>query len=273
HGRGIWIVDDLTPLRNLSAQTLSKPVVFLPGRPMQQRMPASGGWNEGDASFVGENPPSSAVVTYYQRARHIYGPLKLEVLDGAGKVIDTIPASKRRGLNRVEWSMQVKPPRVPRAVQVAGSAAQGPRLPPGTYTIRLTDGPEVVDTKLTVGLDARAPFKVADRKAHFDAMMRAHALFGEMSDLVDRIDQTRTATEARKKAIPKGDDLGARLGDVVAKLEQAKRKIVATKEGGAVTGEERIREHLDILYGAMMGWEGRPAPYQLQRIDVLKREL
>jgi hypothetical protein len=52
-----------------------------------------------------------------------------------------------------------------------------------------------------------------------------------------------------------------------------KKKVVATKEGGAITGEERIREHADILYGAFIQWEGSPAKYQLDRIDVLRREL
>ena len=57
------------------------------------------------------------------------------------------------------------------------------------------------------------------------------------------------------------------------RLEEAKKKIVATKEGGAITGEERIREHADQLYGAITGYEGRPAQYQVERIDVLRREL
>jgi hypothetical protein len=48
---------------------------------------------------------------------------------------------------------------------------------------------------------------------------------------------------------------------------------VATKEGGAITGEERIREHLDVLYGAFLGWEGKPAKYQIERLDALKHEL
>ena len=48
---------------------------------------------------------------------------------------------------------------------------------------------------------------------------------------------------------------------------------MATKEGGAVTGEERIREHLDVLYGAFVSWEGRPARYQVERIEALRREL
>src|SRR5262249_4525130 len=105
HGRGIWIVDDLTPLRNVTPATLSTDVAFLPGRPAQQRMRAVGGWVEGDAAFTGPNPPGGATVTYYQRARHLFGPLKLEVLDASGKLVDTIPASKRRGINRAVWTM------------------------------------------------------------------------------------------------------------------------------------------------------------------------
>ena len=273
HGRGIWIVDDITPLRHLSAATLSKPVAFLPGRAVQQKMPAGGGWTEGDASFVGENPPGGATINYYQRSRHIFGPLKIEVLDDKGKIIDTVTASKRRGINRVEWSMQVKPPRVPRAAQVAFGASSGPRVVPGTYTVRLTDGPQVVDTKLAIGLDTRAPYKVADRKAHFDAVMTAHALFGEMSDLVEHIDGMRMAAMERAGKLSKDDKLGGQLRDLIGKLDDTKRKIVATKEGGAITGEERIREHLDHVYGAMMEWEGRPTRYQIERIGALKREL
>jgi len=273
HGRGIWIIDDLTPLRSLSTEVLQKSFTFLPGRPVQQRMPARGGWPEGDAGFAGENPPAGAVVTYYRRSRHIYGPLKLEVLDAQGKLVDDISVSKRRGINRVDWSMQVKPPRVPRAAQVAFGAAHGPRVVPGTYTLRLTDGADVIESKLKVGLDVRARYGVAERKAQFEAVMRAHALFGEMSDLIDRIEAARAAAGARAKALPAGDELTQKLRALGGKLEDVRKKIVATKEGGAITGEERLREHLDILYGALMAWEGRPARYQLDRIEVLRHEL
>ena len=94
-----------------------------------------------------------------------------------------------------------------------------------------------------------------------------------MNTLVERIDHARSAVEARMKALPPSDELGKKLAPLANRLELTKRKIVATKEGGAITGEERIREHLDQLYGALNGWEGRPARYQLDRIGVLKREL
>ncbi len=273
HGRGIWIVDDLTPLRALSTEVLGREAAFLPGRPVQQRMSGRGGWAEGDATFVGENPTGGAAITYYQRTRHLFGPIKLEVLDAEGKVVDTIPATRRRGLNRVAWSMQVKPPRVPRAAQVAFGASQGPRVLPGTYALRLTKGAEVVETKLDIGLDRRAPYALADRKEQFKAAMNVHALFGDMSALIDRIETTSSSAEARRKALPPGDDLGKKLLGLADRLGEVRKKVVATKEGGAITGEERIREHTDSLYRALLGWEGRPARYQLERIEALKKEL
>jgi hypothetical protein len=273
HGRGIWIIDDLTPLRNLTGETLAREASFLPGRPVEQRMPAQGGWVEGDASFVGQNPPGGAVITYYQRTRHLFGPIRLEIFDAGGKLVDTVSATKRRGINRAVWSMRVKPPRVPRAATVAFNASQGPRVPPGTYTVRLTKGGQTIETKLEIGIDRRAPYGAAERREQFDAVMKAHALFNEMSALTDRIDAARSAAAGRMKGLAETDPEGRKLRDAVARLDAVKKEIVATKEGGAITGEERIREHLDTVYGALMGWEGKPAPYQVERIDTLRREL
>ncbi|HEY2178399.1 MAG TPA: hypothetical protein VGH15_07440, partial [Caulobacteraceae bacterium] len=52
-----------------------------------------------------------------------------------------------------------------------------------------------------------------------------------------------------------------------------RKEIVATKEGGAITGEERLREHTDQLYGAIQSYEGQPASYQITRIAVLEDQL
>jgi photosystem II stability/assembly factor-like uncharacterized protein len=273
HGRGIWIIDDVSPLRAVTAELLQKPTGFLPGRPVQQRLEAEGGWPEGDAVFTGASAPDGATITYYLRSRHVYGPIKLEVLDAAGKLIDTIAASKRRGINRVGWSMRVKPPRVPRAAQVAFGASQGPRVPPGTYTLRMTRGAEVVETKLAIGLDRRATYTANDRKAQYDAVMTAHGLFGEMTKLANRVDGARSAVRARLSGLGDADSLAQKLRVLLDKLDGVKKQLVATTEGGAITGEERLREQLDKVYGAMNRWEGRPTKYQIDRVEVLRREL
>jgi len=273
HGRGIWIIDDLSPLRALSPASLAVRTAFLPERPIQQRMPANGGWANGDAKFVGDNPQGGAPITYYLRGRHIYGGIKLEILDPKGKVIDTVTPTKHRGINRVTWAMRLKPPKVPRAAQVVFEASQGPRVVPGIYTARLTNGGDVVETKLHIVLDKRARYTVADRKAQFAAVMKAHALFGDMSALADKIEGIRDAVLARADKVPAGDELGKKLRAAADALEEVKKKIVATKEGGAITGEERIREHLGTVYGALMSYEGRPAKYQVARVEALRREL
>jgi hypothetical protein len=171
------------------------------------------------------------------------------------------------------WTMRAKPPRVPPAAQVAGSAIRGPRLVPGDYTVRLTKAGKVYETKLTVGLDRRVKFSPADRKTQFDAAMRVHALFGDESALMDRIIALRTELAQTGGALPEGDPLRKQISDFDGKVDGVRKKIVATTEGGAITGEERLREHTDQLYGAILSYEGKPAAYQIAYIDTLKREL
>ena len=273
HGRGIWIVDDITPLRKLTPELASQDAAFVSARPAQQRIEAQGGWANGAAAFVGDNPKDGAVVTYYQRTRHLFGKLKIEVLDASGAVIDELPASTRRGLNRVVWTMHRSPPHVPPAVQVAFAGTQGPRVPPGTYGIRMVRGDKTYDTQLTVGLDRRVKWTVADRKAQYDAAMKVYTLFNDESALFARISGLRAQVAEAGKDRTEKDPLHKKLADFDGKLDELRRRIVATKEGGAITGEERLREHTDQLYGALLSWEGPPSAYQIDNIAAMRAEL
>ncbi|PYL55807.1 MAG: sialidase, partial [Verrucomicrobia bacterium] len=273
HGRGIWIIDDVVPLRNLTNDVTSQEVAFVSARPVQQRIEGSGGWANGDAVFVGDNPPDAAVITYYQRERHLFGKLKIEILDSTGRMIDEVPASKRPGLNRVTWSMREKPPRVPPAAQIAFSSSRGPRLVPGDYTVRLTKAGKTYETKLAIGLDRRAKFTAEDRKAQYDAAMKVHTLFNDESALMDRIVALRRDVSKAAAAVAENDPLKKTIKGFDDKIDNVRKKIVATKEGGAITGEERLREHTDQLYSALLSFEGKPGDYQIAYIAALRREL
>ncbi|HEU0209284.1 MAG TPA: hypothetical protein VFQ78_09935, partial [Candidatus Udaeobacter sp.] len=132
---------------------------------------------------------------------------------------------------------------------------------------------KVYQTKLTLGLDRRAKFNTADRKAQFDAAMRVVRLFGDESALMDRIIALRQGLAQSGAAFPEGDPLRKKISDFDGKVDAVRKKIVATTEGGAITGEERLREHTDQLYAAILSYEGKPAVYQIAYIDTLKREL
>jgi photosystem II stability/assembly factor-like uncharacterized protein len=273
HGRGIWVIDDISPLRALSAQTLASNVALIAGRPVEQRIQGNGGWAEGDATFYGDNPPSGATITYYQKARHVIGRMKLEILDASGKVVDELPASKRRGLNRVNWPMRTKPPLVPPAASLAGSSTTGERFLPGTYTVRLTKAGQVATEPLIVTLDKRATFAVADRQAQFAAAERVKDMFTRMSKVVAEINGVRQQAGMLAASVSAPADLKLAAGQLSSKADTLRKEIVATKEGGAITGEERLREHVDEIYGAINSVEDRPTNYQMARIDALDREL
>jgi len=273
HGRGIWIIDDVSPLRQLTPAVLAGSAALLPGKPVEQRIEGNGGWPEGNATFYGQNPPSGAQITYYQKARHVIGRMKLEILDSAGNVVDEIPASKRRGLNRVSWSMRTKPAIVPPAASLAYYSTQGQRVLPGDYTVRLTKAGQVTTAPLAVRLDRRAKFTVADRQAQFAAAERVKTLFTRMSKTVAEINGVRAQTGALAANPAAPANVKASAARLLAKADALRKEIVATTEGGAITGEERLRENVDEIYGAINSVEDRPTAYQLARIDALDRQL
>jgi len=273
HGRGIWIIDDITPLRVLTPDLMSKEAAFIGTRPAVQYLNANGGWAEGDETFSGPSRNTDAFINYYQRSRHIFGDLKIEIFDQDGKLVDTVASSKHRGLSRATWSMRLKPPTVPPAAQALFAAAQGPRVVPGTYTVKMTKGDHVYATPLQIVLDPRANYTVKDRKQQFETIMKVYNLMGHMSYGVSAIEGVRDSASARASKLPEKDPLRAQLQHLSDESEKLRSKIVATKEGGAITGEERIREHLGELYGDLNQYEGKPTKEQAERADSLGHEL
>jgi photosystem II stability/assembly factor-like uncharacterized protein len=273
HGRGIWIVDDITPLRALTPQAVARTAAFLMPKPNVQLIPAGGGWVNGDAAFVGPNPPGDAIITYYMQKRHIFGEMKLEVLDSTGKLITSLPTSKRRGLSRAAWSMRMPPPRVPPAASLAFGAFTGPRLLPGTYTVRLVTGGEEITAPLRVVKDPRTKHTIADRRAQFDLSLKLVAMLNEMTDVVEKMNAVRAQLDSRAARLPAADTVAAKLRSGSEAVDVMRRRIVATKEGGMITGEERLRENLADLYGSVVGYEGRPTATQQARTTAIGREL
>jgi hypothetical protein len=273
HGRGIWIVDDISPLRALTPEMMTKDATLLPGRPSIQYFEASGGWAEGDETFHGRSRPTDAQITYYQKGRHIFGDLKIEIFNQDGELVDTIAGSKHRGLNRAGWGMRVKPPAVAPAASALFEAAQGPRVLPGTYTVKLTKGDQVYTEQLKVVLDPRAKYSLEERKAQFALSMKVYKLLEHMTYGVDAIEGVRDAAKARAAKLPEKDPLRKQLERLAADCDALRSKIVATKEGGMITGEERIRELLGQLYSAVTGYDGKPTDYQVARTESLGHEL
>ncbi|HEY7216104.1 MAG TPA: glycosyl hydrolase [Thermoanaerobaculia bacterium] len=276
HGRGVYIVDDITPLRKLTREGLEADVTMLPSRTSTMTIPAGIQEFPGDDEFFAFNPEEAATITYYLKKRHLFGDLKVEVYDAKGQLISTLPGGKRRGINRVSWPMRLPPPKLPPANSlVVGSqfAFFGPRVLPGTYTVKLIQGDKTYASQVQIVPDPRSTHEDADRAAQHETAMELYGMLGRLTYAAETVKALEDAAQQRAAALPKGDKLRQQLGSLAANLETFRATLVATSAGGWLSGEEQLREKMTKVYGAVNGYDGRPTQSQLDQTKVLADQL
>ncbi len=274
HGRGIFIVDDLTPLRALTPEILAKDAAFLPSRPATLTLPAGEQRFDGNAEFVGPSLPEAAPIVYYQKKRHIFGDLLIEIYDPQGKLVTTLQGEKRRGLNRVQWPERAKPPKVPPAAGLVENefAFLGPQVQEGIYTVKLIKGKETYSTTIKLVPDPRTKSTAEDRALQHTTVTQLYNMLGQLTYIVDASVDLRN--QARQRAAGASDtQTKAQLQKLADSLEEFRSTLVSVKEGGMITGEKKLRENLGELYGGVNGYSGRPTQSQIERSAVLKTQL
>ncbi len=120
HGRGILIVDDISPLRTINQQLLNSEVSVIPTKPTAVCNPHFGGSFATAGEFVGSNSSEEAQILYYLKNRVNSGSVKVEIFDDKGNFLVELPGTKRKGINRITWNMRTKPPRVAEGGSKAG---------------------------------------------------------------------------------------------------------------------------------------------------------
>lgn len=271
HGRSLYVIDDLTPLRELSAEVMARDVALLPSRPAEQRLRATiGSWFGGNDEFVGPNPPEQASIVYWLKKRHLFGDLKVEIRGADGELLATLPGGKRVGLNRVGWPMRLKPPKVPPASSVLFGGFEGPRLPEGRYEVRLIKGQETLTGHLDLVADARNPHSEEDRRLKQATEQRLYRGIERLAYVGDGLVALRDA--ARERAPKLSGGARKRLDQLATDAESLRASFVMGGDG-YIGGDVKLRERLGDLYGNVLGFEGRPSPSQLARLELLDEEV
>jgi photosystem II stability/assembly factor-like uncharacterized protein len=121
HGRGIWILDDITPLQQLTPTVRGAAAHLFDNRVATQWLNLQPQNNGGEIAFIGQNPTRNAVINYYLSDR-ISGEVRFEVSDAAGRNTCTATFPARAGIGKVEWAMRWNTPAAP---------AAGPGAPAG----------------------------------------------------------------------------------------------------------------------------------------------
>ncbi|HZZ64793.1 MAG TPA: hypothetical protein VFE17_04785, partial [Candidatus Baltobacteraceae bacterium] len=181
HGRGFYILDDLTPLQQWAAAGAgSNPFLFAP-------MPAyrynDGPYHEhGRGEFVSDNKPYGALITLYlpqapPSAQHGKPTIRVRVLDGQGKEVDVFQTDVHQGFNRFAWDLQTEPPGGLLAVQdprpyyiFYPMSIAGAQVLPGTYTVEADVPNAVLRAPVTVLMDPRNPVTAAELQGQFTAL-------------------------------------------------------------------------------------------------------
>jgi photosystem II stability/assembly factor-like uncharacterized protein len=272
HGRGVWIVDDPTPLRRLDTGMLDAPVTLLPTRPAE--IFAGGGIQDfaGSGEFTAPNPQDAAWIAYYQPKRHLFGDLEAEIYDAEGELITTVSGSKRKGLTRIAWPMRLPPPKVAPATALV-PAFQGPQVPEGVYTVKLIKGRDTVEGTIEIQADPRSVHPAEDRRLQQATALDLYRQIERLTYLVDAALEARDA--ARERVAGLGERHRARRAAETwaGELDALRSGIVATSEAGMLSGEKKLREDLGALYGAVVGYTGRPTASQLRQAETLRGRL
>ena len=270
HGRGIYIIDDLTALRGLTAEIMDSKVALLPSKPAPQVLSGGMSWFGSDDEFVGRNPDESASINYWLQRRHLFGDLKIEVYDADGELITTLPGKKRRGMNRVGWPMRLKAPTMPPANALV-MAFRGPRVPEGEYTFKLVKGKEVLEGKVELVADPRNPHPREDRLLQQTTAIDAYDLLSDLTFLADSVTDLRDQANDRAKQLEKKDKTS--MEAFADDLEELHGTIVVAGKAGLMSGREELRERLGNLFGEITNYDGRPSDSQIERLAGLGAEL
>lgn len=275
HGRGVIVVDDISAMRGLTPQVLEKEVHLLASQPMPINLgamgsggfPATGGWNGG-------NPPNIKPLQYYLKDRLMSGDVKVDILDSAGKLVQTIPGGKRRGVNSVYWNLRMNPPKVAQGgtkIDAAGFTA--PMVLPGTYTMKLTVGEKSYSQPITLVHDEGNPeFSLADRIAQHKTAMD---LYRMIEDLTGTIEGINIRQAQLKKALEATTDARSKklLQTYHDELEILRSTLLATKQKSIFADEVRLRERIAEVYGAVATQEAAPSNLQVQSTALLRKEV
>ncbi|HUH11512.1 MAG TPA: hypothetical protein VMK65_00325 [Longimicrobiales bacterium] len=267
-GRGFWILDDLSPLRQVTPEvTASRAHLFTPREAYRLRYGGSGG-----GPAAPEFPPPGAMIHYWVGSASA-GALTLEILDGDGRVIRTVrgggpgerttttqamrgpqqtrsgdPAlSGERGLHRFIWDLRHEAP---------GGQGRGPLAVPGRYTVRLSAGEWSATQPLELRIDprvARDGVTVADLQLQLEHNQRVGELMVDARELLQRV----RALEERA------------TGALAAEAERIRLQLVPPEDISSYP-PRMLMNHIGYLQSMTMRADQRPGRDAVQRYQELR---
>jgi hypothetical protein len=292
YGRGFWILDDITALRQVTPPVLAADVHLFAPRPTYRFREITPDASAQNDPTVGDNPRYGAIINYYLRTRPT-GDVTVSILNAQNEVVRTLEAPKIPGLSRIYWDLRDEPSREVRLrtsplhapdVRVGEDGTrpgQGtPRLtilqPPGTYTVRLTVGGKTLTSPLEVRKDPNSGGTDADIREQFKVLTELRRDLDAASDLVNQIELVRGQIASLRQVLKDAEILRPAL-ELEQKLVDVERELVELRLTGR--GQDGVRfgaqllSKIGYLAGGLASADFRPTNQQLEVQKVLQEEL
>ncbi|HET9481992.1 MAG TPA: glycosyl hydrolase, partial [Candidatus Polarisedimenticolia bacterium] len=300
-GRSFWILDDLTPLHTLSREATEAVAHLFPPRPTVR---FAGGSGFGASGAAGENPPTGVAIRYHlASAPKEDEELKLEILDESGELLrslsslkeepsapnpfarfmppGTIPPRKlaaEEGTNRYVWNFRLADAEMVEDAVLWGSGV-GPRVPPGSYQVRLSLRDWSATAPIRILPDPRLSVTAGDLAAQFElgrdvwqAISLSHRTLKRIRSIREQVDGlTKRLAEAGL-----GDGLtaaGATVLEQLATIEEAIHQKRNESSQDALNFPPKLDNQLVALLGVVESADAKPTGASRERYLELKAEL
>lgn len=258
HGRGIIIIEDISPLREINTEVLKAKLHFFSSKPMKlsDESGFSGSFGA-ETQFIGENANRSPQIKYLLPKRHTFGKMSMEIRDSSGEVISKLTPGKSKGINIVNWSGNIKQPKIAKGKTLAFGGFATPRVQAGLYTAVIIKGKEVYEHTFEIVNDERSGLSLADRNLKHDIIAKMYKMTEELAFMVYQIDTFIESLETKNK--------------LKSKLNELKKTLVITTGDNYVgSAEPELREKLADLFSKIVQSYDKPSNSELGYLSIVE---
>ena len=269
HGRGILIVDDISPLRRITPQILNSDISYVPARPMALSVGHWGGTWPDATGYTGPSSSEEVAIMYYMKDRLNSGEVKVQIYDDQGKLLVELPGTKRKGLNRITWNMRTKPPRVAQGGSKADwTSTIGPMVREGKYKVKIIAANMSTEGDIQLTPDPLDHSTKEQRDADYEVVMRTYKMQEDLARLMDSV-------IAEEKLIKDDKDQSPVIKEYYDSLEAIRAELVPVKEGRTVlfADEQKLRDKISDIYAGVNFFQGAPTGSQVEGLNKLGRDM
>ncbi len=291
YGRGFFILDDITPLQQLTPQVVAADMHLFPPRAAYRFRPITAPSTTYDDPTVGENPKYGASINYYFKAPPA-GAVTISILDSKNQLVRTFAGPKGAGLNRAYWDLRSEPTKEVRmrtspmyaphirvgadGTRPAPGAGQNSMLmPPGVYTVKLSAGGRELTQSLTVRKDPNSGGTEEDIEAQTRMLVDVRTHLNTAVDMVNMIEGIRSQIEGLDRVT--GDPAITKAAEEVnSQLMAVEMNLIDLRITGGQDGvryASKVIGKLNYLANGLASGDFKPTNQQLEVQKLIEGQL